>query len=199
MRRAVLLDGLHGAAWRLGGMRRSLLRQGFDEVEIFAYRSHGGVCLEELADELAEFIGSKAEGRLQHVVAHSMGGLITRAAVARHPEIKLHRAALLCVPHRGSKVAEWVPPVIPWAGVRQMVPGSEFLRWIEAQPWDVPTLTVWCPGDLLVVPGHSARWDRAEDEEVCQIPLHNWPLVSPGFHRRIGEFLLGKNPAAPSS
>lgn len=195
MRRAVLLDGLHGAAWRLFPLRRSLLRQGIDEVEIFSYRSHGGVPIEELADELAAFLQPRSEGAELAVVAHSMGGLITRAALARHPGVSVQRAVLICVPHRGSHLAACLPSFIPWVGVRQMIPGSDFLRWLDGQPWEIPTLGVWCPGDLMVLPGHHARWERAEMEEVCRVPLHNWPLLSPAFHGKIGDFLLGRSPS----
>lgn len=167
---------------------------GFGRVEIFSYRSDGSVPIEALADEFAAFLHDP-EGVGNMVVAHSMGGLITRAAVARHPGLRIDRAALLCVPHAGSRVAGWIPPFIHWPGVRQMAPGSEFLRWLDEQRWEIPTLGVWCPGDLMVIPGRHARWERAESELICHFPLHNWPLVSPGFHRRIGRFLLGEAPS----
>jgi hypothetical protein len=192
----VLLDGLAGAPWRLRWLQKHLQKAGSDEVVIFPYRSDGTIPIEILADQFAVFL--KGLGDCPMVVAHSMGGLITRAAVARHPDLKLQRAVMLCVPHSGSRLAGWIPPFLRWEGVRQMAPDSPFLRWLGQQPWDIPTLVVWCPGDLLVLPGSHARWPCATEEEVCHFPLHNWPLVSPHFHRKIAQFLQhGNQPSLP--
>jgi triacylglycerol lipase len=188
--KTILLDGLWGAAWRLHGLRRSLQRRGFEEVEIFRYNSSGLVPLEELADQLREFAG---EGPVR-VVAHSMGGIITRLAKARDPGWELRRVAFLCVPHQGSTLAR----LLPWAGIRQLRPDSDIIQMLARQDWTIPTLCVWCPGDLIVFPGSSARWPSAEVELPCLFPLHNWPVVSPFFHYRIADFFQHSEHTATS-
>lgn len=180
--KTILLDGLWGAAWRLHGLRRSLRKRGFEDVEIFSYNSSGQVPLEELADQLRDFAGD----RPVRVVAHSMGGIITRLAKARDPHWALQQAAFLCVPHRGSALAR----LLPWRGIRQLRPDSEVMGFLAGQTWEVPTLCVWCPGDLIVIPGSSARMSDAREELVCHFPLHNWPVVSPFYHHRIADFFL---------
>lgn len=164
------------------GMKRTLERRGVGPVEIFAYNSSGVVPLEQIAREFVDFCG---EGEVQ-VAAHSMGGLVVRTAKVQFPEWKVKKAAFLCVPHRGS----WMANLLPLPGVRQMVPGSPLLRQLDAAGWSVPTLAVWCPGDLLVMPGSSARLSTAEKEIRCDFPLHNWPVVAPRFHRAVADFFL---------
>ena len=31
--------------------------------------------------------------------------------------------------------------------------------------------SIWCPGDLTVVPGSSARWDRADETLRSDVPM----------------------------
>ncbi len=177
----VLLDGLFGAPWRLRKMQHSLQQRGLGPVRIFSYDSTGRTPIEVLAQQFREFCGPEPV----RVVAHSMGGLVTRSAKMQFPNWELKRAAFLCVPHHGSVVAR----LLPFRGVRQMRPRSEFLQQLNEQEWTVPTLCVWCPGDLLVVPGASARWEKAERELRCKFPLHNWPVISASYHQSIADFL----------
>jgi pimeloyl-ACP methyl ester carboxylesterase len=185
--RTILLDGLWGSPWRLRGMQRNLQSRNLGPVDIFSYNSSGTIPLETLADELAGFLG----GAPARIVAHSMGGIITRLACQRHNTIQIVQAALLCVPHHGSALAG----IIPFAGVRQLAPGSGVLKSLAAQEWRIPTMTIWCPGDLLVVPGSSARWKKAIQEICCPIPLHNWPVISRHYHHRIADFFLSQGTA----
>jgi len=54
----------------------------------------------------------------------------------------------------------------------------------DAAPWDIPTLAIWCPGDLIVVPGSSARWARANQIIRCTVPGHAWRFTP---HRCAGQ------------
>jgi len=71
-----------------------------------------------------------------------------------------------------------------------MRPNCQFLRRLDEVPWNIPTLAVWCPLDTMVIPGSSARWERATQTLCCLPPVHPWPLFSRRFQRRIAEFLL---------
>lgn len=169
-------------------MSRILEKRGLGTAEIFSYNSSGAVPLPELAGQFADFLGDSPV----RIVAHSMGGVITRLAAHRHPRVSIRAAAFLCVPHHGSVLAS----MMPLAGVRQLAPGSPVLHELASQTWEVPTLAIWCPGDLLVVPGSSARWEKASREICCPVPLHNWPVFSRYYHNQIADFFLSNGQAS---
>ena len=75
------------------------------EVHIFEYRSRHH-SLEEVADQLADFIDATTRGAPVSFVAHSLGGLIVRAVDARaNTQSPLKRLITLGSPHQGSSVA----------------------------------------------------------------------------------------------
>ena len=182
----LLLDGFWGRPWRYGGLRRAL-QAAYGRAEIFHYNSSGLVLLETLAQRFIADVRRRNEPI--NVVAFSMGGLVVRAARLLEPTLPIQRAVFMNVPHSGTLVAH----LIPLPGVRQMRPGSEFLKQLDAAPWDIPTLAIWCPGDLIVVPGSSARWARANQIIRCTVPGHAWPFHSPSVRRAVVAFFKEEN------
>jgi triacylglycerol lipase len=181
--KTVLVDGLWGWRPRMSWLGRSLRRLGCGEVEIFSYDASGLQPLESAADEFARRYSG--QGPIQ-VVAHSMGGIVIRTALWMHPAIRLEKSVFVNSPHAGSVWAH----ALPLPGIRQLRPGSELLQSLAGQSWDIRTMVIWCPGDLMVFPGSSACWPVAEIQLRCDIPFHNWPLFSPNFHKKIAGFLM---------
>lgn len=196
----ILIDGWWGNHVRMELLRvrlSSAFTQGACQAAIWPYDSSGRHPLEEIGAIFADHLRRFEEPF--HIVAYSMGGLVVREALRQAPELPLSRAVFLHTPHRGT----WMGHLLGLPAVRQMRPGSAFLKKLEAVSWKVPTLNVWCPGDLIVVPGWNARWAGATREIRCDVPAHTWPLVSRGLHRSIGNFLAcaeeGDPPALISS
>ncbi|MEO6847261.1 MAG: alpha/beta fold hydrolase [Chthoniobacterales bacterium] len=178
----IILDGLAGRHLRWGGLQRKV-EKAIGPAEIWEYRNHGRAGLDEEGQKLAEYLA--ALNKPFHVIGYSMGGLVIREAMRRSPDLPLLRAAFLNVPHGGSQFAR----LLPFAAMRQMRPQSEFLSTLDAAPWPYPTFVSWCPGDLVVFPGASARWKNAHQIHRCDIPAHIWPVFSPSIHRQIVQFL----------
>lgn len=178
----LILDGIFGSHRRWEGLRRRVEKQ-VGPATIWHYANYGTRGLEELGEALARRI-SEIEGPV-NLVGYSMGGLVVREAMRCAPHLPVHRVALLCSPHAGSLVA-WC---LPLKAVRQMRPQSAFLRQLNAAEWRPRTLVVWCPGDLMVLPSHSARWDRAHQVHRCDIPAHAWPVYSRSIHQKVARFL----------
>jgi len=173
----ILLDGWQGSHHRLEHLRRVL-----DGV-IWPYENSGRTSIVRLATELASHL--RCLDRPFHAVGYSMGGLVIREALRQQPDLPLRRAVFLHTPHQGTLAAH----LLPGAALREMRPDSDFLRCLNAAPWTVPTLNVWCPGDLVVIPGWNARWPQAAQEFPTRLPAHVWPLFDPALPLRIAKFL----------
>ena len=101
----VLVHGLFLGAWALWPMARRLAKAGFAPAR-FHYATVSGEVqgnAAALADCLREQAG--AHGGVVHCVCHSLGGLLLRQALFRHPRLPLGHTVMLGVPARGSYVA----------------------------------------------------------------------------------------------
>lgn len=180
--RAVILDGWLGNGRRFERLRRCLEREGL-AARIWFYDNTGRRRLEDLAGGLVAVLG-EVESPV-HVVGYSMGGLVVREALRQCPELPVATATFIHVPHAGTQLAH----VLPLPGIRQMCPGHPFLHRLGAQPWTWPTLNIWCPGDLMVLPGWRSRWEGVGRNAVCRVPAHVWPIYSRGWHGAIVRFI----------
>jgi pimeloyl-ACP methyl ester carboxylesterase len=98
----VLVHGL----WMTGAvfaLQRARLARGGYKVLSFSYPSIR-MPLDEIASALARFVAAHGL-RQPHFVAHSLGGLVVLALLARHPELAVGRVVLLGSPVAGSKAA----------------------------------------------------------------------------------------------
>ncbi|MEO6053205.1 MAG: hypothetical protein ABIP97_04260 [Chthoniobacterales bacterium] len=177
-----IIDGLGGWHTRWEPLRKRV-EKAIGPARIWHYPSGGGVSLEVLGERLAEELG-EAKGPF-HLIGYSMGGLIVREALRVRPDLAVKRVVTLHTPHGGSGMAHFVPR----AALKQMRPGSAFLKQLDAAEWPHRTLVTWCPGDLIVIPGSSAKWKKAQTIIRSDIPAHAWPIFSPGIHRAILKFL----------
>ncbi len=84
---------------------RDRLRQAGFETAVFRYPSMHST-LGDAADALAGML--RTLGDTAHVVAHSLGGLVTCEAFARHADLPGGRIVLLGAPVRGSRTARAV-------------------------------------------------------------------------------------------
>ena len=177
----IIVDGIWGVDWDLGPLCHRL--RGVAPTRIWHYDNSGLSSLEKAGAALAAKL--KAVHRPFFLVGFSMGGLVIREAMRQSPGLPLRKAVFLNSPHSGSLLAYLLPlPVC-----REIRPNSAFLRRLNASAWNYPTMVTWCPGDLMVVPGESARWTKATFAIHCSVPAHIWPLVSPAIQRSVADFL----------
>ena len=111
-----LLHGIGAHRWMMSPLARRLVEAGYD-VNNWGYPSVLG-CIEDHAERLAEALAdvehNDPEAKI-HIVAHSMGSIVTRVALAQQAPVNLQRVVFLGPPHRGSPVASffgpWLRPV----------------------------------------------------------------------------------------
>jgi len=146
----------------------------------------------------AEEVCRAAETRQLVVVAHSMGGLVARAWIARHSGAgRLARLITIGAPHHGSRLVRWVPGRC----AADMLFGGAWIARLqgdEARAAAVPTLSIFSAHDELVVPAQSARLENARNVELERLG-HLELLLSPPVHRMVEAEIASARGERPSS
>lgn len=133
----------------------------------------GRLGIPDLSGKLAAFIaGNVARGAPLALVGFSMGALVARHYLQARGGAAAARAFFsIAGPHGGTLNAY----LYGGAGVRQMRPGSAFLRDLESGSdilCGLPVFTYRTPFDLMVVPSASSRMALAT-ELVVWCPFHS--------------------------
>ena len=178
----LILDGIWGSHSRWERLRSRIATE-VGPCRIWRYDNSGRASIESLAAALS--LEVKRINAPVNLVGYSMGGLVVREALRQVPGLKVRRVALLNSPNYGSAAAR----LLPLSACREMRPGSAFLKQLNAAPWKYPTLATWCPYDLMVFPGSSGRWKKANIVLRLDVPMHIWPVVSVEIHRSVTAFL----------
>ena len=93
------------------------------------------------------------------LVAHSMGGLVCRAYVARYGDTHIAQLITIGCPHHGTILAR----LLPGHNMKQMHPGNRWLKELNAKQ-EAPALsTYFSLHDNIVVPQDSARFAGARE------------------------------------
>jgi pimeloyl-ACP methyl ester carboxylesterase len=156
--RVVLVHGIlcNRAVWY--GFKRRLAR--------FDIRAHAVTVepvlgdIDAMADDLAAQLRDAREPVV--IVAHSMGGIVTRRMLQRHPRAPVRGLVTIATPHAGSVQAALA---FGQAG-RSLRRTSAWLRALADGPApgaEMPRATLYSWHDELVSPPGSCRWDGAHE------------------------------------
>jgi triacylglycerol esterase/lipase EstA (alpha/beta hydrolase family) len=120
-----------------------------------------------IAEVLA--VNALPEGTQVDLVAHSLGGLVSRVALLdAATAARVATLVTLGTPHRGTHAARFAGTPL----MTQLRPGSDVLQRIDAQcPWvGAPTLprlvALWSDADMLLLPASTARVEGAQNIEL---------------------------------
>ncbi len=100
----ILIHGIIRSSKSMSAFRKPLTNSGF-HVFPFDYPSTR-VEIAESADYLRQVIESLDGIESLHIVAHSMGGLVTRSYMARQPDPRIKRLVMLGSPNSGAELAD---------------------------------------------------------------------------------------------
>lgn len=152
-------------------LRRGLQRRGFSRVYSMNYSpltQDVRTAAAQLAREI-EAICEETDYERIHVIAHSLGGVISRYYVTRlGGDERVHTVVTLGSPHHGTHLARLLPLPI----TRQLSPGSPLLREL-AQPAPgcrTRFLCFWSDVDEAIFPAHYAEL-RHPDLNVTNVEL----------------------------
>ncbi len=173
----VLVHGINDTGAVFLKMVTSLRRQGLTVYSLDLTPNNGDAGLDELAQQLANFINNTfpLEQPLD-IVGFSMGGIISRYYVQRLGGInRVQRFITIASPHHGTVMAY----ASQRYGCLQMRPDSLFLEDLNSDVLMLQQLdftSVWTPYDLMIVPPSSSRLPVGK-EVIVPALTHPWMLT----------------------
>jgi triacylglycerol lipase len=156
-------------------MRRRLEAAGHVVATISLAPPYVGI--DALVPQLARRIDAvRAETGADRVilVAHSMGGLVSRVYLAKHGTSAVERLVTLATPHQGSELAR----IGFGRNAREMEPDSRWLQALALSPPGVPATSVRTVHDNYVTPNPRQLLPGADDVPIEGIG-HMAVLFSP--------------------
>lgn len=154
----ILIHGLAGTSGNFAPMRVWLSRHRPRPVHVFDYRAYGDMfpAAEAFGDWLDEVASLYDEDVPFEILAHSMGGLITRLALRDTQRAKrISHVVTLGTPHQGTRLARLGASTF----LRQLRVDSDVFQALEAaetSPLPYPLTSIWTERDILVLPAFNA-------------------------------------------
>jgi len=187
----LLVPGWADTGRAMTALRIRLVSAGWrpEHVAILSFQEPAGgnrAHARELGDSIDAVLARTGATRLD-IVAHSMGGLATRAYLREHGGSKVRRVVFLATPQQGTLAAY----LAFGQGRTDMLPDSPFLAWLNSGlpiPLGVEAITVRTPLDTRILPKESATLPGVEDHIVC-CPTHAGLVESLEVFRLVRRFL----------
>ncbi len=190
-RNPVLL--VHGFGDRQDVFRRLksyLVTRGWSVYSLNLSPNNGRKSLIELAQQLHYFVAQTfGETHTFDLVGFSMGGLVTRYYLQRLGGIQqVERYVNISTPNQGTLTAF----SLPFAGIKEMRPNSDFLRSLNedvARSLEATQVTwLWTPYDLMIVPATNSYLPIGREIKL-PVLLHPWMLSHPKALKAIANAL----------
>jgi triacylglycerol lipase len=119
------------------------------------------VMADRLAARIHDVIARTGESQIT-LIAHSMGGLVSRAYLRRYGEAKVRRLITLGSPHHGTFHAY----LAGGTNGKQMRPGNEWLQTLNQSALSLPFTSIYSVDDTVIAPQDSSKIDGASNIEL---------------------------------
>ncbi len=150
-----------------------------------------GQSIDEMAAALARFVREvtrATEHKKVDIVAHSLGGVVARAAVIEHGiQSSVKTLITLGSPHRGTHPARYLHSKV----IKDLRPESPYLKKLNRKRWPkkVRGLAFWSRNDLFILPPESGIGEGMEPVEATPFTHYSY-LIDPLCWARVSEILL---------
>lgn len=189
----LLVHGIWDTGAKLSTLRRAIEARDRDVETIDLVPNDGRATIRELAAQVAARIEGLLVGadvaRLD-LVGFSMGALVSRTYIQRlGGRDRVRRFVSISGPHHGTLDAL----VMPYAGTRDMRPGSALLTDLasDADPWgDVEVHVLYTPFDLMIVPPRSSELPGAKSTQRIPVAFHRFMIEHPRATKAIADLLV---------
>lgn len=169
--------------------RRCLLAAGYSASTIDLEPPQGSIetFATELESRVAALEAELGEQDRIVVIAHSMGGLVTREMLRRRGAGRISKVVTIGSPHSGTMSA--------YLGIgactREMLPGSDFLKRLASAPPPVPIVCLITPTDNFMAPADTPLLAGSRS-----ITLDEMGHLATAFSTRVHAILLEEIAAA---
>ena len=191
----LLVHGLLDTTSVFNTMSTYLTNLGWSVHSLNLIPNHGGVTLEKLAAQVANYIDHNfAREQPLDLLGFSMGGLVTRYYLQKLGGIKrVQRYISISAPNYGTLTAY----LLPYQGIGQMRPNSPFLLDLNqdasATLSQLNFTVLWSPFDLMIVPAHNSRMPIGTEIKL-PVLFHSWMVSDPRGMKAVAQAL--KEPLA---
>ena len=184
----VIIHGLAAKPWHMSFLGWMVRRSGFS-VSYFKYPSWFG-SIERHAENFCEKLEDvSADASRLHIVAHSMGCIVTRQALLFKEFCNAHRIVMLAPPNLGSPAATRLSRWVPYSEtVKQISDRADSLA--NQLPGTIENVEVGCVEASydFVIPAQSSHLP-GEQDHIRLFSGHNGLLVRPAAARQTIHFL----------
>jgi len=184
----LLIPGYAEPSWYfMYGIYKMLRRHNYPVFKISLFPNIGNIrkSAKQVRDLVEATLAETGAPKI-NLVAHSMGGLISRYYIQSLAGVeKVKNLITITTPHYGTNMAVFAIGKC----ARQMVPGSKFLRELNKKGeiyGDVRYTCIWTDTDEIVIPPHNSVLTGAHQVNLVRFTEH----ISILFSRRTYEHIL---------
>ena len=192
----MLLHGLGDTSRLFRRLRQYLEERSWTIYTLDLIPNNGTAGLDVLARQASEYINRTFQPNQKiDLIGFSMGGLIARYYLQRLDGIRrVSRFITISSPHHGT----WTAYALGRNGVRQMRPGSQFLRDLNTNSHALKQLrftSIWTPLDLMIVPARSSVMPEARTVRLV-VSHHAGMVNNLRVMKAVESALLDQHPPA---
>lgn len=187
----IVLPGWTENGGTLWWLVRGLAKSGYDPIALdFPSTHHPIERNAAFLEERLRAIRAERGGEELPVVAHSMGGLVTRTLMLREPNHGIRTLVAISTPFRGTRTAVIGGWFFGSPACRDMTPGSAYLQAHGPErKTGVPILSIVAFQENIVCPEWSAVLPEATNVVLDRAWGHEAPLFSDTVLGMVGRWL----------